>query len=215
MCAVRCVCMEGAPAPGRRQGAGDGDGQEGDPGGEPEFSSLLQPSWLAGDRGALGHCCSSCAGQSALVTTKDAGCQGSSGAQCPVNLPQLPHHLQPELSCQLCLCSQTPFLGLLLSRDPSPGVCSAGPCLPCPCLSCGCAWLWGSIPAAPLRQTLAPVCVPGARCSAADRGCLMEQRRIGSCCFGPLQLPGDGDRTHGIMRCTLVLARQGRRAQVL
>lgn len=50
MLCVRCVCVEGAPAPGRRQGAGDGDGCKGDPEGEPRLSSLLQPGWLAGTR---------------------------------------------------------------------------------------------------------------------------------------------------------------------
>lgn len=47
---VRCVCVEGVLAPGHRQGAGDSDGHKGDPGGEPELSSLLQPGWLAGTR---------------------------------------------------------------------------------------------------------------------------------------------------------------------
>lgn len=48
VCAVRCVCVEGAPALGRRWGTGDG--RKGDPGGEPELSSLLQAGWLAGTR---------------------------------------------------------------------------------------------------------------------------------------------------------------------
>lgn len=50
VCAVRCICVEGAPAPGRKWGTGDGDGRKGDPGGEPKLSSLLQAGRLAGTR---------------------------------------------------------------------------------------------------------------------------------------------------------------------
>lgn len=72
MLCVRCICVEGVPAPGRRQGAGVVMGTRGTLGEKPELSSLLRAGGLGpgGDRGALGHCCSSCAGQSVLVTER-------------------------------------------------------------------------------------------------------------------------------------------------
>lgn len=63
---------------------------------------------------------------------------------------------QSSYVCQPRLCLQTPFLGLLLSQGPSPGVCSARLCLPHPCPSRGCAWLQGSIPTVLLMVGLPP-----------------------------------------------------------
>lgn len=61
----------------------------------------------------------------------------STSPSVPITSSQSSHVCQPRL------CLQTPFLGLLLSRGPSPGVCSARPCLPLslpvlwPCLAAG------------------------------------------------------------------------------
>lgn len=49
MLCVRCICVEGAPAPGRRWGAGDGDGCEGDLRGNP--SSHHCSAWEAAGSG--------------------------------------------------------------------------------------------------------------------------------------------------------------------
>lgn len=154
---------------------------------------------------------------SLLVTAEDEGLMKgvrgpwehsaqSASPSFPVTSSKSSHICQPHL------CLQIPFLGLLLSRGPSPGVHSARPCLP-PSLPIPwpCHLLMAGLPLP--RQALTPVWVPGAGCATAGGGCLMEQGGMRSCCWGPLQLLGDQDRPCGDLCCTLVLAQQGRRAQ--
>lgn len=188
VCAVRCVCVEGVPAPGHRQGAGDSDGCKGDPGGETQ-ALITAPGWVAGwdqvgTEVPLGAAAAPpVLGSLCWQQPKMRRDQGSSGAQSPANLPQLPHHLQPELSCLSAtsvLANTFPWAAFLTGPFPRGVLCQAlPPPIPaCPVAMPGCRppslllcrWQGSPFP----RQALVLlVWVRGARHTAAGSGCLM------------------------------------------
>lgn len=121
--------------------------------------------WLGpgGDRGTIGHCCSSCARQFVLVTPEDEtnDGQGPQEHRAQSTFPSFSHHLKPDLvSVSHIRACKTLFLRLLQSWGTSPGVHSARLCPPR-----AHAWLQGSIPAALLVVELpAALCKPSPQC---------------------------------------------------
>lgn len=133
-------------------------------------------------------------------------------SQSPPASPSAPARALMSVS-RICACKH--LSSGCFSHGALPQGCALpGPASPCPYLSRGHAisrWPGCSPP----WQALALVWVPGAGCAAAGNGCLVEQCGMRSCCWGPPQLLGDWDRPRGDLCCTLVLAWQGRKAQVL
>lgn len=80
----------------------------------------------------------------------------------PISSSQSSHVCQPHL------CLQTPFLGLLLSQGPSPGVRSARPCLP---LSLPVPWPCHL----PMARLLPPLASPRPRVGARGWMCCCWQ----------------------------------------
>lgn len=181
VCAVRCICVEGAPAPGRRWGAGDSDGCEGDLQGNP--SSHHCSAWEAAGSRERRYLWALCQARSLSVTPRDetnTGCYRLLRSTEPSQpSPSFSHHLQPNHLSPLtfpspvgriCACKPL-FIRLLLIQGASQGCALPGP--PSPPLRCRC-------PVLLLGVLLLPV--GAARWVALFQPCPVEQRGVRSCC---------------------------------
>lgn len=171
VCAVRCICVEGAPAPGRRWGAGDSDGCEGDLQGNP--SSHHCSAWEAAGSRERRYLWALCQARSLSVTPRDEtnmGCYRLLRSTEPTQpSPSFSHHLQPN------------HLSPLTFPSPVGRICACKP------LSLGC-FSSRALPRAVLCQALHPHrSAAGARCCCWVCCCCRWVLHGGWLCSNPAQ----------------------------